>query len=105
MTWQEAVRRAAEGGCPLLKCEQGEWISLAVENQNKQRLSHEADDNPIWVLLPMRDNVSNLTAVLVALAWYWDKTDECTDNEYSAYMESIRSLRARRAELEKELAK
>jgi hypothetical protein len=42
---------------------------------------------------------------MVALAWYWDKTDECTDEEYNAYMGAIRALRTRRAELEKELAK
>ena len=97
MTWQEAVRRAAQGGCPLLKVE-----------TNSVQVKISGPFGGYFVCLfsdfgDKADPVLHLTAVMTALAWYWDKTDECTDNEYSAYMESIRSLRARRAELEKEL--
>jgi hypothetical protein len=101
MTWQEAVRRAAEGGCPLLR----------QQEDNTFIRQYDTYEKDFWwcALEPMvlrHKQVQahyELQAVMVALAWYWDKTDECTDNEYSAYMESIRSLRARRAELEKEM--
>jgi hypothetical protein len=102
MTWQEAVRRAAEGGCPLLTTKgTGRSYILQYDPADESFWDQNIDED---ALAPLVRNLYQQTAVLLALAWWWDKWWECDLDSARLRIpnDAIDALRARRAELEKE---
>jgi hypothetical protein len=109
VTWQEALKRAAEGGCPLLVRDivDGD-IGIDTYGYDERTKSHYIQpyaplEVEVEVEVTKSGKVLALTIVMVALAHFYRKSTNSSLKEYGRFDEEIRVLELRRAELEKKL--